>query len=380
MVLRKTLFLIIPFVLLLVATPVFGATLKGGEDVSIQKTQSVKDDLYIAGGNVTVLGTVAEDLISAGGNILLNSTIGGDALAAGGSVQVLAPVGDDIRLAGGQILVGDRVGGDAVIAGGDIKLLSGSSVGGDVIIAGGRVILDGTVLGGIQVWAEELVVNGSISGDVSFKGAKLTFGEDARVLGAVNYTSPNEAIVSESATLAGEVVFDQKEVNKKTKQGAGFFFALGGAFLVGKIALILITTIVAVLLFRRFAVDLSTEALKSFGRNTLLAFAVLVATPIALLILASTFFGILIAGIGLTGYVLTIMIAKVFSGVVAGALLSKWIKKEMIVDWKWAALGVIALQIVSIIPMIGWIVPCVLFLVTFGAIITIAYEKFWINR
>ena len=59
MVLRKTLFLIIPFVLLLVATPVFGATLKGGEDVSIQKTQSVKDDLYIAGGNVTVLGTVA---------------------------------------------------------------------------------------------------------------------------------------------------------------------------------------------------------------------------------------------------------------------------------------------------------------------------------
>ena len=380
MTLRKTLFFIIPLVLLLAALPAFGATLKGGEEVSLPQSENIKDDLYIGGGNVVVLGTVRDDLISVGGSVLVNGSVGADLMVAGGSVQVLSSVGDDARLAGGQVLVGDSVGGDAVAVGGDVKFLSSSTVRGDVVAAGGRVVLDGSIEGDARVWAGEVLINGSITGNVEIKADSIVIGEGAKISGDFTYSSPKEADISDGATILGETTFTERKPYKKDFPGAGVLFALGGALLFWKLLVTLVAALGLVLLFRRFTHTLSIEALSNFGKNTLLGFAVLVVTPIGLFLIAMTFVGALVAGIGALTYFLVLLLAKALVGVIAGALLAQLIKKEAVVDWKWATLGVVALQVVWLVPLVGWLITFAMFLVTLGALSSMAYRHIWVGR
>ena len=377
----KVFLIFIPLLLLFVAQPVAAATLKGGEDVSVAKDQVVYDDLYIGGGNVTVLGNVSEDLLTAGGNILLNGGVGVDAIAAGGSVQILSPVGDDVRVAGGQVVIGDSVGGDVLAAGGDIKLLSSSVVAGDVVIAGSRVVLDGAVAGDVQIWADEVIINGSVSGNVTVKGARVTINDTAVISGDLTYSAPEAAKIADGATVSGVTTFDQmKQHRSQEKKGAGFLVALGGIFLVGKLFVTLLAALVLVLLFQKFSRMVSMGVLENYGKNALLGFAALIVTPFALILIAATLVGFLVAGIGFGVYALGLFLAKALVGIVAGALLSQWIKKEAIVDWKWAILGVVVVQVVSLIPFVGWIAMCLLFIGTFGALVSIVYQQFWVKR
>ncbi len=129
-----------------------------GDDIyRLEAGQVVNDDLYVAGSEIFIDGTVNGDLYAVGGYIEVNGTVTGDVVAAGGGIKITGDVQDDARLAGGGIDILGTIGDDLIIAGGGwalsgfsfpmqvgtrsinqgIRLGNKSSVGGDAEIVGG---------------------------------------------------------------------------------------------------------------------------------------------------------------------------------------------------------------------------------------------------
>ncbi|MFC1731920.1 hypothetical protein ACFL6I_16500 [candidate division KSB1 bacterium] len=375
---KKTLIFFVAL-FMLTALSVSAATFKAG-DVYEYKGGGTADDIYIAGGSIDVSGDINGDGILAGGEVSVLGDVTEDVTAAGGSVRLLGSIGDDVRVAGGNITVSGRVGDDLVAAGGFVKILSGSTIAGDTVIAGGTTVMNGAIDGDLTIYGEDVTINGSVNGNVTLKFTKrVTFGDDAVILGNLTYSALEEVYIPTGVLIGGYVTRVETPMKKFNfdKNDLGAFI---GFFVLIKFLLMLVVGVLAVIVFRKFSNTMSVQTHDNFWKNLLIGFIVFIVIPITAVLLLATVIGIYIGFILLSMYALALLIAKVYAGIVAGALLSKWIKKEIIVDWKWAVLGIAALQIVSLVPLFGGFAVCILVLATFGTLGTLVYKTFWLAR
>lgn len=376
---KKSLYITV-IILLIMPLTVVAMTLKTGPEYSLGESEVIDGDIYVFAGNSTVLGDVNGDLVTAGGNVLVSGKVSQDLTAAGGTVEILGAVGDDVRAAGGRILIKEDVGGDILVAGGSVNILEGVNVVGDVRAAGGQVIIGGDVEGDVVVAGGEVSFRGKVSGDVSVVGAdKVILGENADIAGNFYYKSKQEAEINENAKIAGEVTFDKitRNINKRKSSFLPAVFAFS---FFSKIVFFLVVALVAVLVFRNFSRSVVDRSVANLGKDFLKGLVVVIITPIVGMLLLITILGIPIAFVLGLLYLLAICLAKIYTGIVFGGLISKWTKKEVSVNWKWAVVGVLAIQIVILIPIIGWIAACVMFIISFGSISHLAYQHLWLKR
>lgn len=373
---KFTLFFIV--LALLFTLPISAAIVKVAEEYSLSEGEIIAGDLYAVGGSVTVSGDVEGDTVVIGGDVFLNGITASDVFVLGGLVNVVGITGDDIRIVGGQITVGEDVPGDVVVLGGVIRILSNVSVGGDVITVGGRTIIDGDVAGDVQVYGGEVSLNGQIGGNTRlFISGDIFIGDNAQLDGDLIYTASHEADISETAIIVGEISFKETRI---TKDVQSFFSALFGAFFVTKILTLLVAGLLAIFVFRKFSESLVSCAISGIGKELLRGFVVLIAVPIALIFFFVTVLGAMVGILGLLVYVGLIIIAKIYTGIVFGTFLSKVIQKKVNIDWRWTVIGITLLQIISLVPIVGWLVVTVSFLVTLGAFSRFIYQRFWLTR
>src|SRR6185295_1970677 len=207
--------------------PAYAAVFQVGQSVAIPKDKIEADNLYLAGGQVTVSTTAQKDLVAAGGNVIVDGPVWGDVLVAGGNVSVLGDVRGDVRVAAGQVVISGKVTGDVIAAGGGVTILQGSVIAGDVLAEGGKVDIEGTVSGEAHLYGGAVTINGPIASAVQIKAGKsVTFGERAILAGPVEYSAPAEATVVSGAKVPDTVTFTKSGVdpNKfKFALGAGLF-------------------------------------------------------------------------------------------------------------------------------------------------------------
>ena len=72
---RYKLLVTVAVLILLLPMLAFGATFEAGKDVSTGKGETIEDNFYIAGGDVSVHSTVSGDLIAAGGKVLIAGVV-----------------------------------------------------------------------------------------------------------------------------------------------------------------------------------------------------------------------------------------------------------------------------------------------------------------
>ena len=103
--------------------------------------ERVERNAFVSGGDVTVAGYVGRDLYAAGGDVRLEGEVDRDVRMAGGTLRIApeAEVRGDVTLAGGSITVGGSVGGN-LGAYGERIVLDGS-VAGDVEFVGDKLRL-----------------------------------------------------------------------------------------------------------------------------------------------------------------------------------------------------------------------------------------------
>lgn len=365
--------------LVVIPMPVLAADIRIGENISVNSNEYISSNLYVSGAQVTVSGTTQKDAVLAGGKVIVNGPVFGDVLVAGGTIDVLDKVSGDVRVLGGHVTVAGFVQGDVVAVGGRIQLLPGSSVSGDLIVVGGSIELEGTINGFVRLYGGEAVINALIGGPLSIRaGDTVSFGKDAVVGSSLTYSAPEEASVHESARLGENISFTPLDIPARALGPTGVGAVLAAAavvILAVKLLTGLVTAVALVMIFPKFSRTVVTDAVDDFWKTLGIGFIAVVVTPVAILILAVTIVGLMAAGIIAILYSLAVILSGVYAGILLGSLLSKWIRKELAVSWKWTLLGTLLLFFIAILPLVGWIAAFVLFLAAFGSLGRTLYRR-----
>ncbi|MCK5022005.1 MAG: polymer-forming cytoskeletal protein [Candidatus Pacebacteria bacterium] len=379
---------LIPILAIMVLIPMlsFGAFMKVGESVSIRKGDDIKDNLYVAGGNVSINSIIFGDLLTAGGNVLITENVSDDMAVVGGAVKILGNSGGDMRVVGGDILIAGNVAGELIVTGGSVVVSSDVMVGDDLIIAGGQIAIDGDVMGDAQIAGGIITINGHIKGDVKIKiDEKLIIGDGAIIDGNLEYSAKSSEVLkmSEGAVITGETIFKEIGIAGIEMEGIkNFIFAIIGVFVLFKLLAFILTAFLFVWLFKRFSNSVLQSVVKNPFKMLGKGFVALIIIPAASILLFITLFGIPLGIMTIFTYILLLFVACMYSGIITGAWLSKIMHKSdrAVITYKNIIGGFVLLVAIRFIPFIGWILGLFIFLVTLGSLVDVVHRKLWNDR
>lgn len=350
---------------------VHAATFQNGETVSITKPFT---DLYASGGTVTVSAPVQNDLTVAGGTITINSPISGGLLAAGGTINSKAQISNTMRAAGGTITISAPVKRDVIVFGGTITLDETASVSGDLVVSGGTVNIQAPIAGDILVNGGQVTINSTVGGNVKADVGTLILGSKAIINGSLDYSADSRAVLRDGAVLKGTENFQQREAqHDQPEKIAGLVTSWS---LYKLIADILGCLALIYLLYRYTKRVVSASETDTFKKG-LLGFAFLLIGPL----LGFMLLVLILPGIAtFLFYGLMLLLAAFMSKLLLGRqILHWWYGRNNIsytLDWKAAIVGPIGMFILFYIPVIGWFIGFLFFLVALGSLL---YESFsWI--
>jgi hypothetical protein len=348
----------------------------GGDNGTVTlSSDQTHGNLYIAGGNVTVNSTVEGDLFAAGGNITIGGEIRGDIMVAGGTVIINNTVTGDVRVAGGTVNINAPVNGDLLVGAGTLvlseKALIGGEKGSDVVVSGGSVVIDSaTIRAGVRIYGGQVRFNSSSLGDLYVEANEgLTFGPKSNIAGKITYHGPQEAVVEPGSNAAGIDFHKTERRSGHMKAAWAGLFTLG--FLIKILAMLLAAWLFLKIRPRRFR-----HSIDSMYTNPWLNLGIgvvgLIVAPIVSIILLFTFVGWYVGLIGLLVYALLLLVSGLLAAVFTGSLILKWLtKKERQMDWQAILIGVVVLSLLKLIPIVGWLLCAVLFLMAFGALMRV---------
>src|SRR3989338_2937828 len=355
--------------LLIFFFPLSGIAATFASEKTLTLSEPVPDNAYVAGANVRISTDLPADLTVAGGTVGVYAPVAGDVLAAGGTVVIERPIGGDVRVAAGRLHITSDVAGDVAAAAGSVTV-SGKARG--VYIVGGTVEVTGGASGPVTIYGSDITLAGDFAGDVEIIASdRFTVRGDTHITGTLRYKEGEEENIRRSAFIEGGVTYTGSYAYVPTKEEARKFALAGaGVFLVVRTLAGMIVAGLLVGLFPAFAGRVADLALSGF--------ALFVATPLLVLLLLLSFVGAGLAILLGILYLLLLLLACVYAGVIAGAALRRHafsrFTKSREITWKDAVLGVFVLSLIGIVPVIGPLVKFILAVVAAGILASIAYR------
>jgi len=347
--------LLVALVLALTPSHAAAADVRTGQDITIGANETIDDDLYVFGNNISILGTIRGDVIAVGQSVSVDGSISGDLIAAASTITIRGQVGGSVRGAAASIELSGRVTEDLLAAGNDITVLISGRVGRDAIVAGSTATFSGQVGRDVRAGATTLRIDAPVGRDVVAQVDRLQLTDKAAVEGSLTYTSANEAQIAVPGSVKGRTERRVPEPTNQTPvvQGPA---ALALDWLTGLVGLLILGLLV-VLFFPGFA-RRSGEALV---RSPLLSLAVGALVLIGLPILAILFFiiGALIGGWWIGFVVLALFIVLIALSIpvasvgIGGALLR--VTQRPTPAWLALVLGLVVLLLVALVPIVGGI-------------------------
>ncbi len=372
--LRTTL---IAFIVLLIPASAFAAstaTLSTGRTLLI--ATSTPGNAYALGGSVVVSGTTGADLTALGGSVVVTAPVKAAALLAGGSVETQGTVGGSVRAIAGTVTIGAPVGGDlAAIA---WNLTANALVKGSALVLAGSANLADGAQGPVLVYGNTVRLAGDFAGDVRVVSTgRVIVAPGTKIAGTFSYDAPTEAAIPADAQIHAVAYGGSSAVSSPGEARALALIGVG-VFLFARILGALILAGLLAGLFPAFAEAVAARAyesrLRGFFLTALLGFAALVATPVLLIILSLTFIGLGIALLIGIAYALLALLSCVYAGIVLGSVLARRFAQRRVVYWRDGALGMLALSILFLIPILGPLVVACLVFFAAGALLTLFFH------
>jgi hypothetical protein len=405
---------------------------RGGESVVIGKDEVINDDLFAGGNSVVVDGTINGDLIAAGRTVIINGKVTGNVIAAGADVTVNGQVGYDVFAAGAAVTIGPgaRIKYNAYTAGASVESQGGSQVGGSLVIGAGQGLVSGQIAKDLRAGVSRLRLEGAVGRDakVAVDGSDsgfspssymfgpdmppmpavpsgLTFGQEARVAGSLEYTSSKA--VAGAAAVSARVTHNlppqdeqlSRELAQRQTASSYVFAALRRL-----IALLLIGLLLAWLAPRWITVPaekLLARPLPSLG----IGLVGLVAAPfgwlaaLGVVIAVAVIFGLLSLG-ALTGltllaglpalglaFVAILFIVSYLAPAIVAYLGGRWIVGRIRPEWNSPAardassklyapllIGLFILGVLFAVPVLGGLLQFLVVLAGLGAIALVVFQ------
>ncbi len=287
----------------------------GGDNVAIDKGTYVDGILFGAGKDVTVDGS-SDYVVLAGSSIEINNTINNDVFAAGSK----------------------------------IRLDKNISVGGDLYLAGDDITISGYIDGNVFVAADTIrFVNCDIQGKVKTAAATVNFGSEVKIRGNISISDKSKVNDIDDAIIDGEVI-RYKDYNTEFIDIRYNIFA--------EIVVIISLIIIAALLdrlFPRFMLRADDkESIHTYLATFGWGLVGLICLPILLAILSLLLFPLGLVGFAL--WLICIFISVIPTGTKVASVLIEKIFNKKIKTFNAAAIGIIFLELVMLIPYVGvWV-------------------------
>lgn len=380
----RIIFTLVVFLALVFKTTLIFAqdTLPGNEDV---------EDIYVSGQKVHQTEPSLRDLFASGFNIFIDGSVKEDAHIAGFDIEVDQDIGKNLYVAGARISIDGRIGEDLTAAGYKIRLKSGALVRGNVRVAAGQLFIDAPLSGNLEAASREIIINSTIAGNVNIAGSDIRFGDNAKILGTLTYSAPEEIEIPKTLIDKDKVEFKPmpsaailEGLSEYTDETGALSIESVMAFIV-KLAVSLIIFALIALVFLSYTpnlVDRLKHDINNGMANSAVAGVLGLSTifgllPLVIIIMVKLPFSVMII-VGL----LLIASLILFGGIVSllGYLLgvyavfwriarNKGIQSNSVGDKLMIiSVGVIVLAFIKLIPVIGWWVSYIVFLIGLGAI------------
>ncbi len=367
-------FICLAFLLFTAVLPASAATFEANDEYYLPEEDVVEGNLYSAGSMSIVGGEITGDLFTAGGNVTVNGKIGKDAAVAGGTVIINANIGEDLRTAAGNLTIDGEIGGEILAVGGYVIVSADTEK--DAVINGGRVVITGNFKNNLIVNGGEVLIKGKVDGHTKINAdSKLTIAENAVIGGILDYSSPTEAEIKDGAEIKGEIKYTalKKPTQKEFARDMREFFA--GIFTL-KLLTSLIFGAVLFALFGKFIEKLAKESKQKFGINLLKGLAAVIILPIAALILLITILGAPLSAITGLAFAVLLLLSKPLAGIILGGLVFMLFQnsKTPVINWWSVIIGILLMNIIILIPIIGWVAYFVFFLAAFGTLAVNLYQ------
>jgi hypothetical protein len=238
---------------------------------------------------------------------------------------------------------------DVVQIQGDVVIAEGEEIAGDAVAILGSVTVNGRVLGDVVAVMGDVRVNGEVMGDVTAVGGKVIRGETSKINGKVAQVGIGEGI--------SEIINNFKRRGFYLgPAGMSYFNLSNRGFLSGwrfiNFLGILALGILAILLFPGRIKKAAEAVDQNAGKRILIGFAVLVLTPIVLLLVALT-----IIGIPLIPILLLLLVIGGFYGYLG---ISIFLGQKLSGQLQFASniylnfvIGALLLWLIKLVPFIG---------------------------
>lgn len=344
---------------------------------SLLATSSSPGNAYAAGVSVVLTAPVAGDFSAFGGSIITAAPVAGDELLIAGSISSRARVSGDLRAVGGGINIGESIMGDLIAIGVSVHN-SGRTKGSIFIIAANASLTNGAS-GPVTIYANNISLAGNFDDDVDIiASGRITLAASTTIRGKLSYEAPDIASIPKSASLIGGVQYTNASYLPDVGTSRILALVSIGFFLFARILGALILAGLLAGLFPRLAEMVAERASTEHSRNILLTillgFAILVVAPILIILLALTFVGIGLSILLLIVYVLLVFSAFLYAGILLGSMFARQFAKRETVLWRDGVFGMLALSLISLVPVVGLFVLLLLTIFSAGALLLIFFN------
>ncbi|MBA0086385.1 MAG: polymer-forming cytoskeletal protein, partial [Acidobacteria bacterium Pan2503] len=354
---------------LLAPTQASATEFRKGDRITIGKDEVVHSDLYVAGGQIRIGGTIEGDLVVAGGDVEVSGHVLGDMLSTSGQVRMTGQVDGSIRGYAGNITIKGKVGRNVMSFGGDVNLDHDALITGSVTTGSGRLSLDGHVGRDLLAFAGQSNISGDIGGAAKIYGGELNIDSSADIRGPVDFEGDKEPQVSPQAKLASPVHFVKQTHGPNYSNPHYYIWQLIWASAYILFGLVLFALMPA---FSSQAVNSLQEHLgATLGLAVLVGFGLFVAALIACVTVVGLFVGLA---------TLALWFGTLYFGlVVVGAQLGQWLMGRTKEFWPLVGrmcVGVVIIRVLAMIPQVGWIFKYGAAFWGLGAISLVIFRRF----
>ncbi|MFA5395861.1 MAG: hypothetical protein WC346_07640 [Methanogenium sp.] len=311
--------------LLLIPTGVSALALYSGDQVTID--QPVFDDVFAAGGVVDVNASVSS-LVAAGGIVNINAPVSGDVIVTGGVLDVNSAVGGKVVAFGGVVTINASVGTNVIVSGGAVILGEGATVAQDAMLSGGAVIHAGQVGGNLTVEADSFDNTGT----------------------------------------AGNLYV---ELEEPSQGSSTIFWAVFDILLfIGMFALGILFLAIAPKRFLMVEENVRRSALFT----TIVGLVAIIFSPLVLILFSIT---VILLPMGLVGgmlLVIALLFSTLFVSASMGHIIARYLKWDA-KEWQMFAVGFVIMNLLYMIPVVGFIILVITTSLGFGAVMVTVYRN-----
>lgn len=347
-------------------------------NIVVAKSETLDDDLFVAGESVTIDGNVLGSVFAGSGKYVQTGAIKGDLVLGTGDAMISGNVGGDIYLGSGNANLSKvTVGGNVIAGAGNLTIDKDSKIGGSLLAGSGNLKNYAPVGRSVMVGAGTVTLDSKVGKEVRVGGGEITLGSNANIAGNFTYalgeetsnlTQDPKAVIGGTTSRYTPPVQAKEDMAKAKADMNKFGMVASRGWMLITFVGSLLVGFLLLKLFPKTSLGLTTQIKSDLLRNLGMGFLIIVLTVPVLLVVSLTVIGLPLAGMLILVLTLALHIAKLAASYGLGRFIATQFNWNKMGVYMTAFIGLVIFYLLRSLPGLGWIASILFTWTGLGAI------------